>query len=188
LRAARARGAVGVQIGTAFAFCAESGLQPEVKAAVLRRSAAGTADLRTDPRASPTGMPFKVVDLPGTVAEPAVYEQRVRNCDLGYLRQPYQKPDGTIGYRCPAEPVEDFVRKGGDAAVAVGRKCLCNGLMAAIGLGQALGAGAVEPAIVTAGDDVRDLWRFLTGGKTTYTAEDVLRYMLGDPETAAAVG
>lgn len=188
LRAARARGAVGVQIGTAFAFCAESGLQPEVKAAVLRRSAAGTADLRTDPRASPTGMPFKVVDLPGTVAEPAVYEQRVRNCDLGYLRQPYQKPDGTIGYRCPAEPVEDFVRKGGDAADAVGRKCLCNGLMAAIGLGQALGAGAVEPAIVTAGDDVRDLWRFLTGGKTTYTAEDVLRYMLGDPETAAAVG
>ena len=80
------------------------------------------------------------------------------------------------------------MRKGGDAAVAVGRKCLCNGLMAAIGLGQALGAGAVEPAIVTAGDDVRDLWRFLTGGKTTYTAEDVLRYMLGDPETAAAVG
>ncbi|MBL8999263.1 MAG: nitronate monooxygenase, partial [Gemmatimonadetes bacterium] len=72
-----------------------------MKAAVLRRSAAGTADLRTDPRASPTGMPFKVVDLPGTVAEPAVYERRVRNCDLGYLRQPYQKPDGSIGYRCP---------------------------------------------------------------------------------------
>ena len=188
LRAARACGATGVQIGTAFAFCAESGLRPEVKAAVLRRSAAGTADLRTDPRASPTGMPFKVVDLPGTVAEPAVYERRVRNCDLGYLRQPYQKPDGSIGYRCPAEPVEDFVRKGGDAADAVGRKCLCNGLMSAIGLGQTLAPGEVEPAIVTAGDDVRDLWRFLRGGKFTYTVEDVLHHMLGDPDMVGAAG
>lgn len=179
LQAALAQGAAGVQIGTAFAFCDESGLRPELKEAVLRRSAAGTVDLRTDPRASPTGMPFKVVDLPGTVAEPTVYEQRVRNCDLGYLRQPYQRPDGSIGYRCPAEPVEEFVRKGGDPADAIGRKCLCNGLMAAIGLGQALANGGEEPAIVTAGDDVRHLGRFLAPGMVAYTAADVLRHVLG---------
>ena len=180
LQAALALGATGVQIGTAFAFCEESGLRPELKAAVLRESAAGTADLRTDPRASPTGMPFKVVELAGTVSVPEVYAQRVRNCDLGYLRQPYQKPDGSVGYRCPAEPLEDFVRKGGDISDAVGRKCLCNGLMSAIGRGQTVAGDGTEPAIVTAGDDVRDLRRFLTGGGLSYRAADVLRFVLGD--------
>lgn len=179
LDAALATGATGVQLGTAFAFCEESGLQPEYKQAVLSRAMEGTIELRTDPRASPTGMPFKVIDLIGTVSDPAVYEQRVRTCDLGYLRQPYQQTDGSIGYRCPAEPVADFVRKGGDVADALGRKCLCNGLMAAIGLGQS-GATGEEPAILTAGDDVKNLARFLTEGRVAYRVEDVLRYVLGD--------
>ncbi|MDP3069930.1 MAG: nitronate monooxygenase [Opitutaceae bacterium] len=178
LRAALALGATGVQIGTAFAFCEESGLRPESKREVLRQSASGTVELRTDPRASPTGMPFKVVDLSGTVSVPAVYEHRARVCDLGFLRQPYENPDGSVGYRCPAEPVGDFVRKGGDPADAVGRKCLCNGLMAAIGLGQSLVAGVAEPAIVTAGEDVRVLRRFLADGEQSYGAADVLRFML----------
>ena len=180
LSAALALGATGVQIGTAFAFCEESGLKPEIKLAVLRRSAAGTLSLLTDPRASPTGMPFKVVDLYGTVSDPEVYEQRVRICDMGYLRQAYQKPDGSVGFRCPAEPEAGFIRKGGDPADAVGRKCLCNGLMAAIGLGQTVAGEDEEPPIVTAGDDVRDLRRFLTDGKISYHAADVLRIVLGE--------
>lgn len=179
LGSALALGAAGVQIGTAFAFCEESGLQPELKMSVLRRSATDGVQLRTDPRASPTGMPFKVVDIAGSVSEAAVYGRRIRNCDLGYLRQPYQKSDGSVGYRCPAEPEADFVRKGGDPADAVGRKCLCNGLMAAVGLGQSLG-DEIEPAIVTAGEDVRDLRRFLVGGSLSYRAADVLRFVLAE--------
>jgi nitronate monooxygenase len=184
LAAALALGATGVQIGTAFAFCEESGLRQDLKLSVLRQSADSTVQLRTDPRASPTGMPFKVVEVAGTVSEPAVYEQRARVCDLGYLRQPYQKSDGAVGYRCPAEPEADFVRKGGNPADAVGRKCLCNGLLAAIGLGQSLLEG-VEPAIVTAGDDVRYLRRLLVGNRLSYRAADVLRFVLTGLQTGS---
>jgi nitronate monooxygenase len=171
LRDALAAGATGVQIGTAFAFCEESGLDPAVRRAVL---AGGTRDVRTDPRASPAGMPFKVVDVPGSVADEAVYAARERVCDLGYLRQPYRKADGSLGYRCPAEPADDYVRKGGEAADTVGRRCLCNGLMATIGYGQALGADGIEPPLVTAGDSARDLSAWLPAGRTSYTAADVL--------------
>ena len=178
LRAAREAGATGVQIGTAFAFCEESGLDPELKRAVLAQSAAGTTSLFTDPRASPTGMPFKVVGVAGTVSDSKVYAGRKRVCDLGYLRQPYRRPDGSIGYRCPAEPIDDFVAKGGDPADAAGRKCLCNGLFAAVGLGQALPDEATEPAIVTAGGDVAEVARFLAPGQTSYRAADVLRFVM----------
>lgn len=145
-----------------------------IKTAVLERSRNGTIELRTDPRASPTGLPFKVVALPGTVSDATVYADRERGCDLGYLRQPYQKEDGAVGYRCPAEASDDYVRKGGDEAETCGRKCLCNGLMAAIGLGQ-----ATEPPIVTAGADIADLSRFLGLGQKVYEAADVLRHVLG---------
>ncbi len=177
LREAIACGATGVQIGTAFAFCAESGLTTELKQAALARSAAGTVDLLTDARASPTGMPFKVVSLDGTVSDPAVYEQRARVCDLGYLRQAYVKPDGAVGYRCPAEPAADYIRKGGNAEDTSGRKCLCNGLFAAIGHGQQLANGTTEPAVVTAGEGVAEVSRFIPTGQTSYTVADVLKFM-----------
>lgn len=178
LRAAREAGAAGVQIGTAFAFCEESGIDTNVKRAVLDQSAAASPPLFTDPRASPTGMPFKVVDIAGSVSRADVYERRNRVCDLGYLRQPYRKPDRSIGYRCPAEPVDDYVRKGGEEGDASGRKCLCNGLFAAVGFGQNLPEGNVEPAIVTAGSDVAEIARFLPSGRHSYRATDVLNFVL----------
>lgn len=177
LREALALGAAGVQIGSAFAFCEESGLSAHFKEAVLAASVAGEVELFTDVRASPTGMPFKVVDAEGTVSVLEVYRRRERICDLGYLRQPYVKPDGSTGYRCPAEPEADYVRKGGALADTVGRKCLCNGLFSAIGLGQHLADHSVEPAIVTAGEDVAEARRFLRPGQTSYTAADVLEFL-----------
>ncbi len=181
LRAARQVGARGVQIGTAFAFCEESGLDPAIKRAVLAESATGTVNLFTDPRASPTGMPFKVVGVAGTVSEEAVYSRRERVCDLGYLRQPYRRGDGSVGYRCPAEPVEDYVRKGGAWTDTIARKCLCNGLLSAIGLGQALPSGGIEPAIVTAGADIAEISRFVRPGHSSYHAADVIRLVSGSP-------
>lgn len=178
LRMAREAGASGVQIGTAFAFSEESGIDPEIKRLVLEQSAAKTTTLFTDPRASPTGMPFKVVDVPGSVSRDVVYEQRTRVCDLGYLRQPYRKPDGALGYRCPAEPVDDYMRKGGALADTIGRKCLCNGLFAASGFGQISNDGSAEPSVVTAGIDVADVARFLRPGKLSYRAADVVYYIL----------
>jgi nitronate monooxygenase len=177
-------GATGVQVGTAFAFCEESGLSPELKHAVLDRVVEGAMSVRTDPVASPTGFPFKLVELDGTIAEVEVAEARPRKCDVGYLREAYAKADGELGYRCSAEPVADFVRKGGTEEDAAGRRCLCNGLLTAIDLGQVRREGYAEPPVLTAGDDLLDLKRLLNGGNR-YTARDVVEHLLARVGTPA---
>lgn len=185
LREAQEAGAAGVQVGSAFAFCEESGLTPEIRRRVIAAAREGRIGVFTDPRASPTGFPFKVVELAGTLSEASVYAARTRRCDLGYLRELYRRPDGTIGYRCPAEPVEDYVRKGGDVAETVDRRCICNGLLANVGLGQTRG-GYDEPEILTAGDSVREIAGLLRDGADSYTAADVLAHLLERPPARAA--
>ncbi|RXK53882.1 nitronate monooxygenase [Oleiharenicola lentus] len=181
LAEARAAGAAGVQVGTAFAFCEESGLLPDLKRKVCALSRSlGALKVRTDPRASPTGFPFKVLQLLGTLSDEVRVAARERICDLGYLRELYRKPDGSVGYRCAGEPVEDYVRKGGTVEDTQGRLCLCNGLMANIGLGQ-LRFGKAEDPLITAGDDVANLARFLPAGIDSYRAADVIRWLLGSP-------
>ncbi|MFO7960703.1 MAG: nitronate monooxygenase [Nitriliruptoraceae bacterium] len=177
-------GAAGVQVGTAFAFCEESGLTPELKHAVLDRVVDGSMSVRTDPVASPTGFPFKLVELDDTIAEVAVAEARPRKCDVGYLREAYAKEDGELGYRCSAEPVADFVRKGGTEEDADGRRCLCNGLLTSIDLGQVRREGYAEPPVLTAGDDLLDLGRLLNGSNR-YTAQDVVAHLLARVGTPA---
>ncbi len=180
LRRAQEAGAAGVQVGTVFAFCEDSGMAPELRAQVLAEAEAGRVTVFTDPLASPTGFPFKVVALEGTLSDDKVVEARERRCDLGYLREVYVAPDGRLGYRCPAEPIEDYVRKGGDPSDTAGRKCICNSLAAAIGLGQRR-QGVEEPPIVTAGDDLEELGRLLGADRHAYTAADVVAYLLGAP-------
>jgi NAD(P)H-dependent flavin oxidoreductase YrpB (nitropropane dioxygenase family) len=175
---ALAVGASGIQVGTAFAFCAESGIAPHLKARVLAASRAGKCAVFTDPLASPTGFPFKVLELEGTLSDAAAYEPRTRRCDLGYLRRLYRRDDGSIGYRCPAEAADEYVRKGGNVEQTVGRKCICNALFATIGQGQRMDGGTMEPALVTAGDDVADVARFLRAGQDSYTATDVVSDLL----------
>ncbi|MGA5299586.1 nitronate monooxygenase [Nucisporomicrobium flavum] len=176
-------GATGVQVGTAFAYCEESGMAPEWKRRVLELAGRGEVPVRTDARTSPTGFPFKVVQLPGTLADDDVYAARERLCDLGVLRTPYRKPDGSVGYRCPAEPVAMYRGHGdGREANTVGRRCLCNGLMAAAGFAQRRAHDYTEPPVITAGTDftgVRELLRRRPGGRGTYRAADVVAYLLG---------
>jgi nitronate monooxygenase len=171
-------GATGVQVGTAFAYCEESGFATDIKKRVMDLSIEGEAKIYTDAVASPTGFPFKVVELDDTLSDAVVYEKRTRVCDLGYLRTPFKKENGKVGYRCSAEPVKDYVRKGGTEEDAAGRKCLCNALLANIGLNQIKKNGEVEGILVTSGDDVKDVARFLEPGRDTYTAADVIRYLL----------
>ncbi len=177
LRQARNEGAAGIQVGTAFAFCEESGLDPTLKARVIARARNGGTGVFTDPLASPTGFPFKVAQLEGTLSDAGVYEARERRCNLGYLRELYRRDDGTLGYRCPGEPVDDYVRKGGRIEDTDGRKCVCNGLLATVGLGQRRD-GWAEPAIVTAGDDLEQLARLLPDDGSSYAAADVVAYLL----------
>lgn len=177
LAEAQALGAVGIQVGTVFAFCEESGLDPEVKSRTLRQSQAGTIRVFTDPYASPTGFPFKVLEAEGTLSDDAVYQSRKRICDLGYLRTPYRREDGKVGYRCPAELIEDYLRKGGKLEDTVGRKCVCNGLVAGVGMAQT-GKGKPEPILLTAGDDARRISDFLKDGEESYTAADVVASLI----------
>src|SRR5450759_2838844 len=90
LREALAAGAAGIQVGTAFAYCAESGLRDDYKQALLEKVVVGDARVVTDCLASPTGFPFKVAQLEGSLSEHEVYLARPRICDLGYLREAYR--------------------------------------------------------------------------------------------------
>jgi NAD(P)H-dependent flavin oxidoreductase YrpB (nitropropane dioxygenase family) len=184
LAEATRRGAAGIQVGTAFAFCDESGIDAGLKRQVCRLAKAGHASVFTDPLASPTGFPFKVLQMPDTLSDSDRYSARERFCDLGYLRQSYRKPDGTLGHRCAAEPVADYVRKGGAAQDTDGRKCLCNGLMTNTGFGQIRANGARELPLMTAGNDVAQLARFLRPGADSYTAADVVTYLLNHSASA----
>jgi NAD(P)H-dependent flavin oxidoreductase YrpB (nitropropane dioxygenase family) len=170
---ALAAGAAGIQVGTLFAFADESGLDASLKRSVLAHAARGEVEVRTDPRASPTGYPFKVVHWPD---EPLAIRRRI--CDLGYLRVAFRGPDGRVDYRCPAEPEESYVKKGGAIEDTVGRRCLCNGLLSVIGHPQIREDGSVEPPILTSGDDLMTIAGFL-GGRTHYSAADVIAYLLG---------
>lgn len=180
-------GAAGVQVGTPFAYCAESGFTEEFKRKVLESVVARTARVFTDPVASPTSFPFKVVEVAGTLSEMEVYAARPRICDLGYLREAYRTPEGTIGFRCAGEPVTTYTAKGGDAESTAGRKCLCNALMANIGHPQHRGSSYVEQGLITSGNDVTELAAFLPPGGWVYSAADVVDRLLGGlAETSSA--
>ncbi len=178
LRAAQEAGAVGIQVGTLFAFCQESGLCEDIKRQVIQLCIEGKETVFTDPVASPTGFPFKVLNLDGTHSEQAVYEQRNRICDLGYLREAYEMADGKLGWRCPSEPLDDYLRKGGKLEDTVGRKCLCNGLMANIGLGQVQAVGGQELPLLTCGDDTKQIAGMLRDGATSYSAAQAIEFLL----------
>lgn len=170
-------GAQGIQVGTAFALSAETGLAESHRDEAIRLALNDEVDVLTDPLASPTGFPFKVLSLSGTLSDKNEYEKRTRICDLGFLRHLYKKEDGTVGYRCPSEPVKVFIKKGGDEKDTHDRKCLCNALMGNIGLEQ-IRKGVKENALVTIGDDLVGLNGLLNPDKLPYSAKDVVEYLL----------
>ena len=180
-------GAAGVQVGTAFALCAESGMRRDFKVAMLAQIAAGEASIYTDPLASPTGFPFKVVQIPGSISEASVYAARPRVCDLGYLREAYRTTDGPLGWRCASEPTNVFVSKAGTLEDTVGRKCICNALIATAGHPQIRAGKYLEQGIVTSGDDLPSVQQFLRADGAAYTAADVVTHLLSSVRATASV-
>ncbi len=179
VQAALGAGAAGVQVGTAFALCDEAGLAADLKERLLRRVLTGEGEVLTSMAASPTGFPFKVARLEGTLAEGDAYRARRRVCDLGFLRTIVRQADGSCAYRCPAEPVDDYVAKGGAVEDTVGRLCLCNGLMASAGFPQRRRDGTLELPLVTAGDDLATVGAFVRPERLGYSAQDVVNHLLG---------
>ena len=184
VRAAMELGATGVQVGTLFAYCHESGMEDGLRRRVMDQVRHGGVRVKTSVRASSTGYPFKVAEVADTLSEEKVYEERPRICDLGYLRDAYLKSDGSVGYRCPSEPVTQFIRKGGHSEETTERTCLCNALMSAAGFPQTRERGYVEPAIVTSGDSIDEIAPMLEG-RDDYGAVDVIDYLRVDSDPVA---
>jgi nitronate monooxygenase len=170
-------GADGIQAGTAFAFCEEAGLSEQLKNQVIQNIIQGKASVFTDTKASPTHFPFKVLGLKNTLSERNEYMRRKRICDLGYMRSLYVRSDGRTGYRCPAEPMEAYVKKGGKPEGLEDKKCLCNALLSNIGLGQLRKDGYVENSLITAGQAILSIARLLKSSQS-YCARDVVDWLL----------
>ena len=169
-------GANGIQVGTVFAYCRESGILPEIKQEVLCRYLKGKLKVLTDFQASPTGYPFKLICIENSSRRVDPATERKRICDLGYLRHLYSIDENRVGYRCPAEPIKKFLEKGGGYDMTVGKKCLCNGLLATIGLEQ-IRDGGLELPIVTSGENFSFVHHMITKSNTTYGAKDVIDYL-----------
>ncbi len=180
LKEAMDTGATGIQVGTVFAYSKESGIQPDIKEKVLQQCLDGKIKVTTDFRISPTGYPFKMVQLKDTISDMGNGVKRKRICDLGYLRQPYFKPDSEskIGYRCPSEPIKNYTKKGGAEEDTTGRGCLCNGLLATIGMGQTR-SNVSEIPVVTSGEDFTNVIEIAKISGTKYRAIDVIGYLTG---------
>ncbi len=186
LQTALAVGARGVQVGSAFALAMEAGIQPVHRTAIFQalRQGISDADLVRTTLFSPTGFPFKVAQLSGTLSDEDVYAARRRVCDLGFLQQRgLSKPDADgnrrLFQRCPAAPLDDFVNKRGLPMNAEGKRCLCNGLLAGVGLGQVNAQSGEELAIVTLGNHLDGIRRLSRQGQSPYWAKDVVEDILG---------
>jgi nitronate monooxygenase len=178
LQEARNAGAAGIQVGTLFSLCEESGMANSLKSKVLQKVLDRDMRIFTSSTVSPTGFPFKVAAVEGTISDQDVYESRTRICDLGFLRTLFKDEHGHISYRCSAEPVRDYIRKGGKLEDTEGRTCLCNNLVSAAGFPQIRKNGYTEPPLVTSGDDLFTVMKLISPEKINYSAKDVVNYLM----------
>lgn len=84
--------------------------------------------------------------------------------------------------RCPAGPIATYLERRGLERNTEERRCLCNGLMACVGLGQVRREDqewGEEPAIVTLGNHLDGVRRLSRQGQTPYHAQDVVADILG---------
>ena len=164
------RGACGLQVGSRFALCEESGMRGDLKQEIIGRNALGEGEVHTSLRLSSTGYPFKYYPLPGSLSEEEVYAARTRICNKGYLLESHFRTndDGSVDhtYICPGMPVKQYVNLGGEPQDTVGRDCLCNALLATAGLGD-----NGEPPIITLGEGGANIRRSLTAREIV---EDIL--------------
>jgi len=185
LAEAQARGARGIQVGTVFAYCNESGIRQDIKQQLFEGLRRGTPRVETDFEASPTGYPFKLILDADRPEELPQLRARDRVCDLGYLRQAFIDERGKLAFRCPGEPEEAYLAKGGKLEDTRHKVCLCNGLLATVGLGQRREPEDELP-VRTAGEGIQEILTFLGSEKDCYSASDVLEWLSGSTLVSAA--
>jgi NAD(P)H-dependent flavin oxidoreductase YrpB (nitropropane dioxygenase family) len=175
-------GGAGVQIGSLFAVTQESGMSPLERGKVVMSALLGKLRVHSNKGVSPTGYPFEVAEVDGTLSDPEVYQARTRVCDLSVLRTPYVNADGEIGWRCPADDSDKMSGRfrGPFAAKKIGEAaCLCNGLFASAGMPQIdLTRGTKEPSIITLGENAgNDIRGVVAQFGRPITAQKVIDYV-----------
>jgi NAD(P)H-dependent flavin oxidoreductase YrpB (nitropropane dioxygenase family) len=178
VKAALAQGAAGVQVGTLFAISNHSGFSAKTRNQLLEKLKSNSLEIKTDVKASPTSFPIKIAKLEGHTSTKEGFVARPKLCDLGYLREPAISETGRTIYRCPSEPDDQFIKKGGAIEDIDGRKCLCNGLMANIGLPQVRRDGYIEAPIVTLGSDIEGAKVLLRDHPDGYGADEAVKWLL----------
>jgi NAD(P)H-dependent flavin oxidoreductase YrpB (nitropropane dioxygenase family) len=178
VKAALNQGAAGVQVGTLFAISNHSGFSGKTRKQLLDKLKSNSLEIKTDVKASPTSFPIKIAKLEGHTSTTEGFAARPKLCDLGYLREPAISETGRTIYRCPSEPDDQFIKKGGAVEDIDGRKCLCNGLMANIGLPQVRKDGYVEAPIVTLGSDIEGAKVLLKSHPDGYGADEAVNWLL----------
>jgi hypothetical protein len=119
------------------------------------------------------------------VGEESTYKARPRLCDLGYLRTSKLDEAGKATYTCAAEPESAFLKKRGDEKELAARMCLCNGLLAAVGLGQERPDGYKEAPLLTLGATTTDVEDMLKTHPNGWSAKEVVERLLsGVPQSA----
>ncbi len=169
LQEAKELGASGIQVGSPFAFSSASGIEKDLKLQTLKEIMNG-GKVFTSPDASSSGFPFKVFQNSNTLSNLELYNARERVCDLGYLVELYNNKGDT---RCPSENISQYIRKGGLEKDTVNKVCLCNALLATIGLGS-----LDEIAIVTTGSDLSSVKEIVNKYGLNYSAKNVIDYIL----------
>ena len=185
VKAALEQGAAGVQVGTLFAISNHSGFSKRTRSQLIEKLKSEKLEIKTDVKASPTSFPIKIAKLEGHTSTEEGFAARPKLCDLGYLREPVLSQSGRILYRCPSEPDDQFLKKGGAPEEIEGRKCLCNGLMANIGLPQTRKDGYVEAPIVTLGSDIQGAKELLKVFPDGYGADDAVKWLLSACDLAS---
>ena len=90
---------------------------------------------------------------------------------------------GKATYTCAAEPDAAFLKKRGDEKELAGRMCLCNGLLAAVGLGQERPDGYKEAPLLTLGSTTSDVENMLMTHPEGWSAKEVVdRLLSGVPQ------
>lgn len=168
---AKIAGATGIQIGSAFALSDESGINTSIREELRKKGYEGNLEVMPSAKVSPTGFPFQVAQLDGSLSDADVYAKRERKCDYGFIAEAYQTSKGKIGFRCPAEPVTAYIAKGGQEEDTLDRVCLCTGLAATVD-------AAPGPYIVTLGNNLDFLHDLMKSPVDSYTAEDVIVHIL----------
>jgi len=174
LEEALSDGAKRIQVGTPFALSKESGIHLPEKEKIIKKIMNEGIYVYTDPLASPSGYPFKVMQLDETMSNKKVYESRKRICNIGHLIDLFEI-DGKVITRCPSEPLKHYERKGGKIENTLGKKCLCNGLMSTIGYGS-----PNEPPIYTSGKSHEVVKELAIRKGGIYSAKDVIDFILSN--------